>query len=53
MECQRCLLVVHKTVYQFRKFLWDQICERCRDRMKLEDWNRAIQSDGISSKRPR
>jgi len=40
MICEMCQAVVEKTFvyHSLMKFKYDRVCEFCRDRMKLEDW---------------
>jgi len=41
MVCEMCQAVVLQTVSyrSLMKFHYTAVCEFCRDRMKLEDWN--------------
>ena len=46
IECQRCGAIVSKYFFYFSgKFQWDRLCEFCRDRMKLEDWEHGCTPD--------
>ncbi len=40
MMCQHCQLLEATTSYlALGGFFWDRICDCCKDRMKLDDWN--------------
>jgi len=40
MNCQNCDQPDAKASYMtLGHFFWDHICEHCKDRLKLQDWN--------------
>jgi len=41
MKCHHCDKRPAVTSYWSVGFVWDHICTHCKERMKLDDWNRA------------
>jgi len=49
MSCQYCQVKLgerRSCSYHSGSFVWDHICESCRDHFKLADWNEACRPVG-------